>query len=255
MAGRRGYRPHRLARSLATGRTGRIGFAERFELDTVVHTSGRDQARVRELVRSNAFDGLLIHANPGDPIFHLVGDLRIPAVALADPVEGLPSVVVNDAEDGALLAQHLALVKQSLLPPASATIRVRAFCERSAGLGLETVMGDNAEGGDVLTAPDLRLLTEGAVRATAIIGWSDATSESLCHRLEAQGLAIPKGVAMVGFDGLRPGFAPKYELTTIRAPWAGVGREAVRLLATLLAGDAVPLTTMLPVSFHHGATS
>ena len=286
VATRMGYHPHKLAQSLATGRTGRIGFysgrsrldcrnpffaeilagvfdgAEGFGLDTVVHTSGHDRARIVDLVRSHALDGLVLHANPGDPIIPLLGDLLVPAVAVGDPIDSLPSVVVDDREGGALLAQHLGstghravLVKQSSDPPRSAIARIASFRETCERLGIVTIAGDEADGGGNLTAEDLRALNEGAERATAIMSWSDATAQMMCRSLEDVGLAIPGQVAVVGFDGFVQRFAPRYDLTTIRAPWHAVGQEAVRHLDTLIAGETVPLLTVFPVSFHHGDTT
>lgn len=287
VAARMGYRPHPLAQSLATGRSGRIGVysgqarldsrnaffaeilggvfdgAEQFQLDTVVHTSGNDEARLVNLLRGQSLDGLIVHPHPDDKILPLLGELMVPAVSIADATEGVPSVAVDDVEGGNLLARHLAslghrhvLVKRSLPPRSSAIRRIAAFSETCSQLGIRVTMGvELSDIGAGLDASDLRVLTQSSDRATAVMAWSDAVAESVCQSLEAFGLEVPGDVAVVGFDGFRSRNASRFELTTVQAPWSAVGRQAVRHLDTLVRGEPVPMLTTLPVIFHHGNTT
>lgn len=286
VANRMGYRPHAVAQSLATGRTNRVGFysgrsrldcrnlfcaeilggvfegAEELGLDTIIHTSGRSEGRMAGLVRGQTMDGLIIYASQGDPILALLSDLLIPAVAIADEVKGIPSVVVDDWEGGKLLAQHLAalkhrhvLIKQSPQPPPSAISRVTSFSQTCVQLGVKVTLGEESWNGDALNPSDFRVLTEGPGKATAVMAWSDAVAETVCESLEKADLRVPEDIAVVGFDGFPYQNAPLFDLTTIRAPWNEVGREAVRLLARLIAGESVPPVTKLPVTFYQGDTT
>jgi len=286
-AARLGYRPHEVARSLATGRSHRVGVysgrsrldcrnpffaevlggifegAEEHGLDTVVHTSGRNEGRLLDLVQSHALDGLIVHASPDDPIVPVLGELQVPAVAIGDPTEGIPSIAVDDRAGGTLLAQHLAsrghrhvLVKAANSPPLSALVRVEAFRETCECLGVRVTLGfQTVDGTGALTRADLRTLTDRHDRATAVMGWSDIVAESVCRALEGAGFRIPDEVAVVGFDGFSHPYLPRFELTTIHAPWAAVGREAVRHLNTLIIGGTIPMLTVMPVAFHHGSTT
>ena len=286
-ATRLGYRANELARSLVTGRSNRVAvysgksrldarkpfFAELLagvlegaytcELDTGIHTLCRDEARLLALVRGQALDGLIIHAHPDDPILPLLGELRVPCGVIADRVEGLPSIMVDDDTGGTLLAQHLAsrghkhvLIKQPLAPPRSAFVRTAAFAEVAERLGVRVSWSvESVDGKGRLGVEDLRLLTEGTERATAIMAWCDDAAESVCQSLESFGLSIPGHVAVTGFDGLHKPYSPRYELTTIQAPWAQAGREAIHSLKTLIGGGTVPRLTTLPVLFVHGKTT
>jgi DNA-binding LacI/PurR family transcriptional regulator len=287
IASQLGYRPNEVARSLVTGRSNRIGIysgrsqldsrnpffaevlggvfseADHFGLDTVVHTAYKNEARVLDLVRGRSLDGLIVHAQPAESMLSLLEDLLIPAIAIADLTEGLPCIRVDDSSGGTLLAQHLAsrghrhvLVKQAPYPAESAVARTSAFADTCERLGVTITWGVEAlDGSGRLDVEDLRVLTEGPLRATALMGWCDRVAELSCRHLEALGMAIPQDVAVVGFDGFSKPYAPRFDLTTIQAPWADVGRISVRSLTALISGESVPRVTTLPVSFYHGATT
>lgn len=284
-AERLGYRPNGLARSLQTGSSNRIGiysgwsrldarnlfFAEllggmfdgslEHGMNTVVHTSGFESNHLLELVSNRAVDGLVLHARDNDPIIPMLDDLRVPVVAVADRVPFLPSVVVDDAEGGRLQAQHLAakghrhiLYKQARVTSHSAAVRMGAFALEAELLGMRVTI-HNHEVASEISDEDLALLRRKRERATAIVAWSDAMAEILCHRLADLGFSIPEDVAVAGFDGFRAFYAPRFDLTTVRAPWAEVGKTAVKMLNALIKGESVPSLTTLPVDFAPGRTT
>ena len=281
-----GYRPNNLARSLLTGRTNRIGmysghgldarnlfYAELlggvFEvsqskgLNTVVHTSGNGSRMLLDLVSDRAIDGLIVHAPGNDPILGLLHELRAPAVSVCDQIPGLASICVDDHTGGELLAQHVAslghkkvLYKLCMLPPTSANHRQASFVKTATALGLEVLVSEHGpDQSKILTPEELDLLTVGSDRFTAVVAWSDYAGEYVCRSLRDHGISIPDQVAVLGFDGLRSFFSPVFELTTIRAPWAQVGKVAVETLLQLIAGETVPTVTTLPVEFVRGCTS
>ena len=286
IAQRMGYRPNALARSLITGRTNLLGiysgrsrldsrnsfFAEllggvfqgaaQFGANTVVHTTGTGSDELLELVSNRALDGLIIHVAQDDPILRLIGEFRLPAVSVADSGMGVPSVVVDDWAGGTLQAQHLAmlghkhvLIKTSPYQP-SAEIRCKAFQEAASRLGLQvTVRFETFGENEGLDLDDIRLLTEGASRATAVVGWNDNVAHHICTKLDALGVEIPAEVAVVGFDGFNQWFAPKYKLTTIRAPWSEVGAMAANSIFSMIDRNPVPDVTVAPVEFVRGSTT
>jgi len=285
-AERLGYRPNALARSLQTGQTHRIGiysgwsrldarnlfFAEllggmfdgslEHGTNTVVHTSGYGPDHLIELVSNRAIDGLVIHARYEDPIIPMLDELRVPVVAVADAVPNVPSVVVDDEAGGRLQAKHLAtlghknvLYKQTSVPSRSSNSRMTAFIEAAAQLDIEVTVHEDPYESDYLTPRDIALLSRTSNRVSAIVTWNDLFAERVCHRLDELGTNIPREVAVVGFDGFRAFYTPKYQLTTIRAPWVDVGRKAVGILMSLLAGNAVPTLTILPTEFIRGETT
>ncbi len=286
-AKRLNYRPHGVAQSLATGRSGRLGIysgqtrldirnsffaevltgvfesAEQFRLDTVVHTSGNDEARLVDLVRGHSLDGLIVHPAPDDPILSLLCDLQVPAVLIADARDDFPSITVDDHTGGTLLAEHLiskghkhVMVKQSCPARRSATDRIAAFTETCHLRGVRVTESIEGSGGETgLDASDIDVLTRSRDRATAVMGWSDFVAETICRDLEAAGVSIPGDVAVVGFDGFEHRFTPKFNVTTIVAPWVAVGLAAVQQLHALILAEAVPIMTTLPVSIRVGNTT
>ena len=286
-AERLGYRPNALARSLTTGRTHRVGVysgkarldsrnsffmellggiletAGEYRQNTTVHSSGMDLAGLLDLVSNRALDALVVHASEDDPIIPLLGELCVPAVAVADRVDSLPSVVVDDAAGGELQAYHLhslghhhVLTKENPHPVGSAIIRMASFVATSEKLGLHvTRRMETTDENFGLDPSDIEALTLGPNRATAVVGWSDHVSQRICDRLDSLGFSVPKDVAVVGFDGTYHACTPRHVLTTIRAPWAHVGSTAVALLNKLIEGESVPALTTLPVEFVLGATT
>ncbi len=286
-AERMGYRPNALARSLTTGRTHRIGlYSGRSQLDsrnsffaellggvldgaaenkqnTMVHSSGWGEDGLLDLVSNRALDGLVVHASDDDPIIPLLCELRVPAIAVADRIEGLPSVIVDDEAGGELQARHLAslghrhvLLKQFPGRSGSSTARMESLARTLEKLGIRaTLRYETFAENDGLDPSDIEILTEGPERATAIVGWSDHVAQRICNRLDRIGLSIPGYVSVVGFDGFTHSATPRHALTTIRAPWAQVGRQAVTHLNALIEGQSVPDITVIPVEFVRGDTT
>jgi LacI family transcriptional regulator len=282
-----GYRPNDLARSLSTGSTSRIGVcsgnsrldprntfvaellsgimeeASEFGLNTMVHTSGHGEHHLLDLMSSRALDGLIIHARIDAQIVPMLGELRIPAVAVADAFESLPSVVIDDEKGGEFQAHHLAsmghrrvLLKQASIPFPSAIRRAASFKAAAARLGLEVVEGfELPKNEGPLSIAEIRMIAEGPDRVTAIVAWNDGVAEQVCIKLSELGIKIPEFVAVVGFDGLPKSFLPLFNITTIRAPWYQVGRTAVQVLRSLIERKPVPAVTTLPVDFQRGSTT
>ena len=287
VAERMGYRPNALARSLISGRTNLIGVysgrsrldsrnafyadllggifegARRNGVNTVVHTTGSEPKHLIELVSNRALDGLIIHADHSDPILAILGEFRLPTVAVADIVEGIPSVVVDDEMGGILQARHLSLLghKHAILKDsmfhASAQARCSAFEREALKLGMRVThrYATNYYEKEGLDLEDMRLVAEGPDRATAIVTWSDYFAEQACSKLNELGVSIPRGVAVIGFDGFRQSVSPKYHLTTIRAPWSEVGAKAADVVSSLVSRRSVPSVSTLPVEFVRGDTT
>jgi LacI family transcriptional regulator len=285
-AARIGYRPNSVARALQAGRNHRIGiYSGRAEFDArnlffaellggmctaaralgsnvVLHTSGDDPGQLLELVSSAALDGLLVHASHDDPIVPLLGELRAPAVAIADKVAGLHSVGVDDALGGVLQAEHLArkghrhvLYKQVRYLPQSAFDRMEAFLRTAKSLGMRVTVRYEERFEEPFDASDVALVRSGEGRPTAVVAWHDRSAELACIRLRDEGIDIPGEVAVVGFDGFRSYYSSLFNLTTVRAPWHQVGQVATEHLARLTSGEAVPLLTTLPVELLQGDTT
>jgi len=282
-----GYRPNANARTLNTGKSNRIGFySGRDKLDsrncffaeilggmfdcchahrmnTVVHSSGERKDLLLDLVSDMSIDGLVVFAGQSDPILPLISEMCVPAIAVADKIDGLPAVCVDDREGGFLQAKHLharghrnVLIKQSSSNPSSSVERVEAFIQRASELGMRTTVRVESDAHPLgLDEIDMHLLTKASDRITAVVGWNDITAIRACHVLNQNGLRIPEDVAVVGFDCFEQFIIPKYWLTSIRAPWSEVGKLAVESLIRLINNKPVPFIQTVPVSLRHGDTT
>jgi DNA-binding LacI/PurR family transcriptional regulator len=147
------------------------------------------------------------------------------------------------------------LVKHHPQPPCSVSDRIEAFLAVAAQLDIRVTVSYSVGREDAVGLEDIRTLSEGDDRATAVVAWSDRIAEHVCVRLVQLGVNVPGRVAVLGFDGIDHMSPPPFRLTTIRAPWAQVGMEATRILNALIAGDEVPALTLLPVEFYRGLTT
>ena len=75
------------------------------------------------------------------------------------------------------------------------------------------------------------------IRPTAVIASNDLIAFAMISELGSRGLTVPADLSVVGFDGLDLGaqFSPR--LTSVRQPITDLGRIAIELGETLIAGD------------------
>ncbi|WP_448262054.1 LacI family DNA-binding transcriptional regulator [Microbacterium aurum] len=271
-----GYRMHRAARALRTGRTDTIGLvvstlatvgnsrmlqaiadaaaARGFAL-TVVTASGRDAvADAFERLHDQGIDGAVVLNE---------------ATALArglDLPEGLAVVVVDAPPDGAsattgtvqtdhaagaraatahLLAAGAASVHHLAGPVGSfaAAERERGWREALAGAGVpapEIVRGDwTAASGHAAVAA----LPEAM---TALFAANDQMALGALRALAEAGRQVPADVAVVGFDDVEDAADYRPPLTTLRQDFDALGAAAVASLVSLIGGDTVAPVVLTP---------
>jgi DNA-binding LacI/PurR family transcriptional regulator len=179
----------------------------------------------------------------------LLFNSRVPGLDAAS------SVAVDNRAAGALVADHLAArghrrmaYLHGLAGAATGRDRFAGFSARLAALGLPPPA--TASGGftyDGGAAAATTLLT-GPSRPTALFAANDAMAmgalDAARHRL---GLAVPRDLAIVGFDDAAPAAWPAYALTTVRQPVEPMLRAGVDLLLAQLRDPATaPQNLILP---------
>lgn len=266
-----GYAPNRAARGLATGRTGLYGLmvpditnpffpplvravqhaSAQYDTDVVLIDSERSASAEEDLVRRirPQVDGLIV-ASP-----------RLPGTRVKDLLEGVPSVVVNRTVRGlatVVVDNSLALQDAArhlhglghrrfalLRGPGSswaATRRAAAIRSWAAGESLELVeIGPLEAQFRDGRASAQELVDSGA---TAAFAFDDQMAAGVIAGLNDLGEQVPRDRSIVGCDDVLLAQTMTPGLTTVTAPFADLGFQAVELLHRLIAGEKVKDVTL-----------
>lgn len=284
-----GYRPNSLARALRQKSTNILGLyfgyghlephdpfhaevltglqrgCEACERDLMIHYSFHRYSLDElfgELV-GGKIDGLVLIASPTDPLVERVRGSHLPVVAMTDAIDGIPTVVADDAAGSRAIADHLyekghRTVFYRACPGESfsAARRQEAFEARAAELGMTTISGrtDDWKGG--LAEEEKQILAQRSlIGVTAAVCWGDPSAHALLAYCRTVGISVPQDLAIVGFNGIEPPVEPARVMTTVKAHWSTVAERSVHLLVDLLEGREAPLLTVLPVNFVPGDTT
>ncbi|NJM06596.1 LacI family transcriptional regulator [Candidatus Gracilibacteria bacterium] len=284
-----GYTPNAIALALRRQRTDIIGYytgtvypnthdpftadvingiqrgCEKYRQDLLMY-GGFERRSLDEIyaaLSSGKIDGLVTHQLPINPLVERLVESHLPVITLADAVPGIPSVVVDDASGGRLMADFLVarghrcvMYYAAPFTLTSLTRRRIAFIDRAAahGMTVHVAQGDDWEGH--LGAAERALLLSGAdTRPTAVVCWFDIYAYAVLDDCQAMGLRVPEDIAVVGFDGVVGRIRPARYLTTIRAPWADVAERALDLLMKIIDGEEVAAETVFPVQLIIGDTA
>ena len=261
--------PDPAARALARGRTGSVGLlltdrlsvviadALAAEFIAVVSDELADRGMAATLLAPTetdgviqgevAVDGLIVYicASPG-PQLEWARRRGLPMVTVDQrPIDGLPSVNVDDRTGARLGAEHLVGLGHRRIgilttPQESAedrrTAKVPAF-ERMQGwhdvldpAGIEPVV---AEGVYLASEPSYaaaRALLERPDRPTGLLCVSDAFALEAVRAAADLGLRVPEDLSVVGYDDSRVAATSRPPLTTIRQDVVAKGRLTVAAL-------------------------
>ena len=264
--------PNAAAKSLATKRTGNIGFvtykwsvSSRFaaaSLDAiginegaerlgyhVVSTLAGQKAMANALqlpmVRQNRVDGLVLAGPALKPSFILeLYNSGLPIVLLDNDLrESDIDCVLHENEPSAYrLTKHLIHEHQHreilfLSGPES------WLSSRERGLGYQRALAEASLEPHVIHMPSTTVETgmeamktalDQAPGLTAVVAVNDAVAIGAMRFSKAIGISIPEQIAVVGFDNI--GWAQLHDppLTTVHAYGEEMGRQAVRRLAELI---------------------
>jgi DNA-binding LacI/PurR family transcriptional regulator len=235
--------------------------------DLLIHSTfrGQDVNDIYLELISRKIDGLIMFALESDPLAIRLSSSSLPVVAIADAVSTLPSVVADDCRGSQLAAKHLAdkghshiLYRRGWSLQASANRRYIAFVEAAAAYGMKVSVDvtPRSQFGLVMTDEEVEILNRLApARPSAIVCPNDYLAYAAVDYCKDNGFKIPDDISIVGFDGLVTEIRPATRLTTIKAPWAEVAQTAIGLVVKSLAGETIPLETILPVELMLGDTT
>jgi LacI family transcriptional regulator len=261
-----GYQPNQTARGLRSGVTGNIGLvipdienpyfaamtkgvqdrARKAGYSVFIADSDEDVELEEEVIASivKQVDGILL-ASPrasAERILELVGSK--PAVILNRAIEGMPSLLLDNAAGVVQVLDHLQALGHRKIAYAaspmsswSGTERIEEM-RRQAELrdGLEIVFLGNFQpfvsGG--YQAADLAV----ASGATALFAYNDLVAIGALERLRHRDIDVPGRMSVVGFDDVAFAELTFPTLTTVAIPLRTMGRRGVDALTRLVAGDS-----------------
>ena len=270
------YYPTAAARSLASGKTHRIGLIlgegqERLGADAFlpaflqgvtasVHRRGyllmvqlaedvpSHEAYAR-LIREQQVDGLILSGpSSDDPLLPQLAEEQFPLI-LHGRLNGqdLPCVDVDNRAGAYQVVSHLiSLGHRRIGFISNAPLSYSGTQDRFAGFKLALAEHDLSYDPDLVgTAAFLPEAGRAAMqqlldlpeRPTAVFAASDVVALGAMSAIHSAGLRIPHDIAVVGFDDIFLAAHAHPPLTTVRVPAYGLGWTAAEVLIALIEGD------------------
>ncbi len=221
-----------------------------------------DQHRLFRLVDASRVHGIVLAAGLIEsftPLEGVLATLRercsVPMCAVGQQVEGIPSILIDNARAAAQTAEHLARVHgcRSFAyisgPPEhhESRERLRGVCEALAQHGLELpaesiVYGDFAPSGGRKAVAEL---LERGRTFDALLAVNDHMALGALEALRAAPARSARPVAVAGFDDAASARFGVVPLTTIRQPVTRLGALAVDCITSAWRGESFPALTTL----------
>lgn len=277
------YIPNRRARALATGRTAAVavvmtepmehffhdptfslilkGIYEGMDgtdyLPVLLHaTAPAEEKKIADLASTGSFDAL-IHLSPwaDHGLLASLATAKLPVVLCGFPVErsAYPefSVVYSDDVLGAKLAASYCL-SQGVKKPVvisgeegnpAAEDRVKGYREIYAQLHEENrvLYGGWAEADGALAVAHLR---EQGIDFDCLLCGSDRIARGAINYLLSEGVKIPAGVKVIGFDDNDTATSSAPHITTVAQPMVEQGKRAFQVASEMVEGEVAGLHTL-----------
>lgn len=223
-------------------------------------------------IQSALVDGFILFCiEGGERLVRLTRERQLPFIALNLAVgdDSIPAIGIDDVAGARMAAEHLTSLGHRRFAILSlprrddghvGSVHARDFAGadhptpgeriegyflalRAAGIDTDEVPIVETENDEASTAAALEELFARA-RPTALLVQSDRMAITAIAWLWDHGLAVPRDVSVIGFDGVGEGAVTSPALTTIAQPTAEIGRLAVR---AIVEPDGVVRRRQLPV--------
>lgn len=271
-----GYRPNKMAASLAGDRTGTVGvllndlhnpffadiaggiedLASELGYQLLLGTGRRRLQRERTVIdalQDYRVDGL-IAVSPRVPTADLVeAARRTPTVVIGRSVRSpsIDTVMIDEQVGVQAVVNHLVGLGHRDIAHvtggvgAGAAHRSECFVRAIEALGLgpaRTLAGDFTEESGIAAAE--RLLASGRI-PTAVFAANDLTAAGLIETFARVGLHSPTDVSVVGYDNIYVAGMRQISLTTVDQPRVAMGRLSLELLIERVEGRTERVTRLV----------
>ncbi|MBN2303270.1 MAG: LacI family DNA-binding transcriptional regulator [Anaerolineae bacterium] len=280
-----GYKPNKIAQSLASNRSGIIGLVIPHAVQTILtnpyflhlingitqttnacglnlslflfHSMNEEVQMARSLFYTNLIDGLIITADRKEnPFVKQVIQHDIPFVFVGRPQIKVPISYVNVANvmGAYLAAEHLINLGRRRLAiimcdhNTAGDDRYKGFRQALDDYHIEIDPQRIVRGDFSLESGYVAMQQLFPTVPDAVFAASDMMALGAQRAIRQAGLIIPDDIALVGFDDLPQSALAEPPLTTIRQPIEDLGIEAVNLLNEMLCQKiGLPRQIILPV--------
>ncbi len=273
-AKRLGYRPHRAARRLRTGKSyevsvvmGSLDELHVAKTAALEHVLRRAEYSVDILFGPQKNDGRetpargiieeLLERRPGGAVLFPQAGMPLREIAAGLAAEGIPCVAFDtdepavdavriDRQQGVYDAVHYLARKGrrriAYLGPLDARTRLEGYQRAVAELGREPIYLQTESGEEAFAwgRKAAARLTARREQPDAVQAHSDVMALGFLAGLYDRGVRVPAEVAVVGFDDRAAAAYAAPPLTTVAQPNAEVGRAAAEILLQKIAGATAP---------------
>ncbi|MCG3127287.1 MAG: HTH-type transcriptional regulator DegA [Phycisphaerae bacterium] len=276
-----GYRPNAFARGLMLRRSELVGLvlpdlhgefyseiirganarARELGYNLVIsslHDGDDSQSLLEALQQRAIFDGLAVMVSDvSDRVQQVLATLKLPFVVLDDDIDGVPhdSVIINQRTGAAALTRHLVAacgVRRAIFVGGPATntdtiARLEACRATLASAGVplaESAIYHLDYQYDTAYVLARKHLHDWCGPAACVIAANDEMAAGIIAAANAEGVRVPQGVAVVGFDDTRIARMTRPALTTVRVPMSRMGAAAVEILCQRIADPHRPPTRL-----------
>lgn len=227
-------------------------------------TDDRFHNIVYQAANPDRLDGIILSAgslanfiNPEDFQGFVRNFRSVPMVSIAYPIEGIPSVMIDNKIGMKHIVSHIVNVhgRKNIAfirgPETNkeANERYHAYLEALSEQGLtpdlNSIVNGNFRPIDGVEAVN-QLLHIRKANFDAIIAANDDLALGASKALLASGIRIPEDVLLTGFDDQEEVRFLSPPLTTIRQPLYEQGRKAGEMILQLINGKEVPMRVYLP---------
>ncbi|WP_028534797.1 LacI family DNA-binding transcriptional regulator [Paludibacterium yongneupense] len=225
----------------------------------------REQAALDTLLRQRV-DGLILtvaHAHE-HPLLDELERTGAPYVLVYNQCPHRPCVSVDNrgaARDGvaALITagyRRIVMLSGAMAASDRAWQRYLGYGDALAAAGLVATPALEVDFNSVtLPAVVLAALTDPETRPDALFCGNDRLAMLVMRQLQQAGLALPRDIAILGFDGLDVGTLMSPVLASVCQPNARLGAMAMQSLDLAIRDDAAPVSRILPHSLRLGGSA